>query len=294
MSPRLQSSTGVVDEGADAIHLARRWPAGPRVLVAIALAIAAIAGLGSRLDHPAAMLAPLGFCAMPLAFAWYAMDHGRRRVGPRTPRRVTSSRGWVLGLVLLGCSTPRPPSTQTAPRATMASSDAGDSARSDATPERAETVAEAPETRADTRLWTTEIDPDMPHDGTARLDDVEQQRQRIAIIADLLRRDPRIERVVIEGHCDRAFGREAQPRSTEVALAVQRAMVDLGVAPERLTAIGLGSRCPRDPRRGTSAVARNNRVHWTVLRVAGRRTTARVGCAAASRQLPPELRPAPP
>jgi hypothetical protein len=73
---------------------------------------------------------------------------------------------------------------------------------------------------------------------------------------------PDLELVVIEGHVASGRPRDADARSLAIADAVRRRVVDLGFAPDRVVAVGLGARCPRVPPRGARA-ALNNRVQWS-------------------------------
>ncbi len=71
--------------------------------------------------------------------------------------------------------------------------------------------------------------------------------------------------VIIEGHCD-----ERGTSEYNIALGDRRAesarqfMVDLGIAPERLTTISYGEERPLDPGHNETAWRKNRRVHFTL------------------------------
>ncbi len=71
--------------------------------------------------------------------------------------------------------------------------------------------------------------------------------------------------VIVEGHCD-----ERGTSEYNIALGDRRAdsakqfIVDLGVAPERLTTISYGEERPLDPAKNEAAWAINRRVHCTL------------------------------
>lgn len=79
----------------------------------------------------------------------------------------------------------------------------------------------------------------------------------------VLAENPRFLRLSVQGH---AAGNErgADALSLARANAVRAAMVERGVDPARLLAVGLGSRQPQDPGTTRDAHARNRRVNFVV------------------------------
>lgn len=70
---------------------------------------------------------------------------------------------------------------------------------------------------------------------------------------------------IIEGHCD-----ERGTNDYNMALGNQRAesvksfVVDLGIAPERLSTVSYGEERPIDPRHNEEALAKNRRAHFVI------------------------------
>ncbi|HEU4406384.1 MAG TPA: OmpA family protein [Polyangiaceae bacterium] len=85
-------------------------------------------------------------------------------------------------------------------------------------------------------------------------------------IADVLKKNPRLKRVEIQGHTD-SQGQPARNRtlSQERADAVRERLVSLGVAPERLTAKGYGDERPVVPNITAANRARNRRVALVIV-----------------------------
>lgn len=86
-------------------------------------------------------------------------------------------------------------------------------------------------------------------------------------IADLLREQPDVSRVAVDGHTDDVGREEANlALSRRRALAVVRWLIEHGVDERRLEARGYGPRRPLDPAKTPEARARNRRVEFNVLK----------------------------
>ena len=109
--------------------------------------------------------------------------------------------------------------------------------------------------------------------------------QVLDLIVRLLRRNPGITELTVEGHTD-ARGADGWNLLVSQARAqyVRDALVARGVAPGRLVAVGFGERCPAAPGAGHAVWQRNRRVRFVVTRSTSPRWPAeRAGCAAAAR-----------
>ncbi|MBW2331850.1 MAG: OmpA family protein [Deltaproteobacteria bacterium] len=67
--------------------------------------------------------------------------------------------------------------------------------------------------------------------------------------------------VIIEGHCDERGNMALGNRRAE---SVKRFVVDLGIAPERVTTVSYGEERPLDPRHNEEALAKNRRAHFVM------------------------------
>ena len=106
--------------------------------------------------------------------------------------------------------------------------------------------------------------------------------QVLDLVARLLRRNPGITELTVEGHTD-ARGDDAWNLLVSRARAeyVRTQLVARGVAPARVVALGLGERCPAAPGVGHAAWQRNRRVRFVVTRSTDPRWPAEhPGCAA--------------
>ena len=85
-------------------------------------------------------------------------------------------------------------------------------------------------------------------------------------VADLLRRNPQIRRVRVEGHTD-WIGSDAynQKLSENRARAVRDYLIQKGVEPSRLEAVGYGESRPVADNNTVQGRARNRRTEFTVL-----------------------------
>lgn len=93
-------------------------------------------------------------------------------------------------------------------------------------------------------------------------------KQSLADVADLLLRKPAL-RVSVEGHTDNRGDAEALAElSRQRAEAVKRALVDRGVAPDRLETRGFGPERPVAPNLTRRGRAQNNRVELTLTSAA--------------------------
>lgn len=71
--------------------------------------------------------------------------------------------------------------------------------------------------------------------------------------------------VIIEGHCDeRGTNEYNMALGTRRAESVKSFIVDLGIAPERLTTVSYGEERPLDPRHNEEALAKNRRAHFVI------------------------------
>jgi OOP family OmpA-OmpF porin len=106
------------------------------------------------------------------------------------------------------------------------------------------------------------------------------------LVLRLLRRNPGITQLTIEGHTD-ARGSDAWNLLVSQARAayVRNALIARGVAPERLVAVGLGERCPAAAGAGPAVWQRNRRVRFVVTRSTAAHWPAQaVGCDASRAQ----------
>lgn len=102
----------------------------------------------------------------------------------------------------------------------------------------------------------------------------------IDMVAGILRRNPGIAELTVEGHTD-ARGADAwNLRVSQVRAEYVRALlVARGVAPGRVVAVGLGERCPVASGVGPAVWQRNRRVRFVVTRSTSARWPAeRSGC----------------
>ena len=99
--------------------------------------------------------------------------------------------------------------------------------------------------------------------------------------------------VRIEGHCDE----RGHPEYNEIlgqrrAEAVRAALIELGVDPQRLTAVSSGARQPTDPGRNAAAWARNRRVelHLITSKVLGSESSGTMAMPTSQDGLPAGIR----
>ncbi len=101
-------------------------------------------------------------------------------------------------------------------------------------------------------------------------------------IAKVLKSTASVELIEIQGHADNAGNPDRNRRITqERASAVRKALIQRGVEPTRLTAVGYGEYCPLEPNadnRGGNE--KNRRVEFRILRVSGKPTGAETSCEA--------------
>lgn len=93
-------------------------------------------------------------------------------------------------------------------------------------------------------------------------------RYRLALesSAQVMLGDPSLS-VEIEGHCDaRGTNEYNLALGKERARTVARYLVNLGVAPERLSTITYGEEIPLDPTNSDEAFAQNRRAHFALFR----------------------------
>ena len=128
---------------------------------------------------------------------------------------------------------------------------------------------------------------------SAQIVDNDLNRNILGQMATLLNNNADLELVEVEGHTDeRAPDDHNLQLSRDRANAVVAALVQRGVAANRLVAAGYGETCPLDPRSNAEAWARNRRVQFIIVRttVAGR-TRARAGCPRGQQYVPASVGP---
>ncbi|MFK7985303.1 MAG: OmpA family protein [Sandaracinaceae bacterium] len=116
-----------------------------------------------------------------------------------------------------------------------------------------------------------------------------QQRsyEIIEAVAATLVGNPHITMVEVQGHADERSSDEYNIRLTrDRAAAVVEALVQRGVARDRLRSGGYGERCPVDPRHNQEAWERNRRVEFKIIRTEDGPTGVEVSCPA-GRELQP-------
>jgi outer membrane protein OmpA-like peptidoglycan-associated protein len=106
-------------------------------------------------------------------------------------------------------------------------------------------------------------------------------------VAATLNGNPHITLVEIQGHADERASDEYNIRLTsDRAAAVLEALVQRGVARERLRSAGYGERCPVDPRHTPEAWERNRRVEFKILRTVDGPTGVEIACPAGRELIP--------
>lgn len=110
-------------------------------------------------------------------------------------------------------------------------------------------------------------------------------------IAQAFQKNPQIELVEVAGHADQVGSDNVNIALTRRrANAVVDALVQRGVARDRLRAAGYGRYCPLDTADGDAAREKNRRVEFLILRLDGKETDVVPGCKEASAK---GLKPAP-
>ncbi|WP_157069404.1 OmpA family protein [Sandaracinus amylolyticus] len=109
----------------------------------------------------------------------------------------------------------------------------------------------------------------------------------IDAVAATLIGNPHITLVEIQGHADERGDDEYNLRLTsDRAAAVVEALVQRGVARDRLRSGGYGERCPVDPRHTAEAWEQNRRVEFKIIRTADGPTGVEVACPAGRSLIP--------
>lgn len=108
--------------------------------------------------------------------------------------------------------------------------------------------------------------------------------QVLDLVARLLRRNPRITELTVEGHTD-SRGADAWNLLVSRARAeyVRSQLIARGVAPSRVVALGLGEQCPAVSGVGAAVWQRNRRVRFVITRSTDPRWPAELAGCAASR-----------
>jgi outer membrane protein OmpA-like peptidoglycan-associated protein len=101
-------------------------------------------------------------------------------------------------------------------------------------------------------------------------------------IAKVLKSTASVELIEIQGHADNVGNPDRNRRITqERASAVRKALIQRGVEPTRLTAVGYGEYCPLEPNaENRGGNEKNRRVEFRILRVSGKPTGAETSCEA--------------
>ena len=106
-------------------------------------------------------------------------------------------------------------------------------------------------------------------------------------VATTLINNPQILFIEIQGHADERSSDEYNVRlTTDRAAAVLAALVQRGVASDRLRSGGYGERCPLDPRHTAEAWDQNRRVEFKIIRTTDGPTGVEVACPAGRELIP--------
>ncbi|MCB9593205.1 MAG: OmpA family protein [Sandaracinaceae bacterium] len=109
----------------------------------------------------------------------------------------------------------------------------------------------------------------------------------IDAVAATLVGNPHITLVEVQGHADERSSDEYNIRLTrDRAASVVEALVQRGVARDRLRSAGYGERCPVDPRHNQEAWERNRRVEFKIIRTEDGPTGVEVACPAGRDLMP--------
>lgn len=107
------------------------------------------------------------------------------------------------------------------------------------------------------------IEPVLFEHGSAELKP--ESRSVLDQVALLIKANPELERVRVEGHTDETGPDEINQRLSQArAREVRSYLIERGVAPQRLRAVGRGSSRPLSAERTPKALARNRRVEFVV------------------------------
>lgn len=106
-------------------------------------------------------------------------------------------------------------------------------------------------------------------------------------MVNLLRENPNLTQVEIEGHTDERAPDDHNLRlSNDRATSVMQALIQRGIAADRLVAAGYGEYCPRNRAHNAVAWEANRRVVFKIIRVTDGRTNAVAGCRRAANLIP--------
>jgi outer membrane protein OmpA-like peptidoglycan-associated protein len=109
----------------------------------------------------------------------------------------------------------------------------------------------------------------------------------IDAVAATLNGNPQIQKIEIQGHADERASDEYNIRLTrDRAASVMEAIVQRGVARDRLRSAGYGERCPVDPRHNNEAWERNRRVEFKIIVTEMGPTGVEVACPAGRELVP--------
>ncbi len=109
----------------------------------------------------------------------------------------------------------------------------------------------------------------------------------IDAVAATLIGNPHITLIEVQGHADERSSDEYNIRLTrDRAASVVEALVQRGVARDRLRSAGYGERCPVDPRHNAEAWERNRRVEFKIIRTEDGPTGVEVACPAGRELMP--------
>ncbi len=109
----------------------------------------------------------------------------------------------------------------------------------------------------------------------------------IDAVAATLNGNPQIRLIEVQGHADERSSDEYNIRLTrDRAASVMEALVQRGVARDRIRSAGYGERCPVDPRHNAEAWERNRRVEFKIIATEMGPTGVEVACPAGRELIP--------
>jgi OOP family OmpA-OmpF porin len=109
----------------------------------------------------------------------------------------------------------------------------------------------------------------------------------IDAVAATMNGNPQIAKIEVQGHADERSSDEYNIRLTrDRAASVVEALIQRGVAPERLRSGGYGERCPVDPAHNAVAWEKNRRVEFKILETDAGPTGVEVACPAGLELVP--------
>ena len=101
-------------------------------------------------------------------------------------------------------------------------------------------------------------------------------------VADVLKNVTSITLIEVQGHGDIRGHAGNLALTTARAKSVLDALVQKGIAANRLRSMGFGDYCPVDPAKNDAAYEKNRRVEFKIVRKDGQPTGVTLGCDAAT------------